>query len=432
MKAWLTAGASVALAAWAANCAAHSIGVSRGTYQLTERGVSAEMVFDPDELGPGAAPVAAGFAERIHVTAGAEPCECTLTHTREGADSTLRLRLDFDCPGGPASRSVRLDFWNSLAEGHRHVVTAAQGARATSALSFIHAAEFELLSSEPPPLEAAPLSAAPSWLGWLRYGIEHIWAGADHLLFIFALVLGMQSFRALCRVTLTFTLAHSLTLALAATGIVTPPAALVEPLIAASIAFVAFENATRRRSRTATVFAFGLIHGFGFAGALEEVGLTSWERPEALALFNLGVELGQLGLLCLCVPVVAWLGKRSWFHARALPCLNAAIGLVSLVWLSERVSTAVTGNAEREPAAFVSGLQPDGPLSSRFSTRRANMNATSVGAIPKIRNPSTRFSAAARQAPSRRALCSGSASPDAAATAKRRPDTATPTNNTPA
>ena len=367
MKACLTTGAVVvALAGWAANCAAHSIGVSRGTYQLTEHGVSAEMVFDRDELGPGAASAAAGFAERIHVTTGAEPCECTLTHTQEGAASSLQLRLDFDCPTASGRRAIRLDFWDSLAAGHRHLVTAAEGARATKPLSFVHAAEFELLSTEPAPLAGggdsnagalvAPVQSAPSWLGWLRYGIEHIWAGADHLLFVFALVLGMQSFRELARVTLTFTLAHSLTLALAATGMVTPPATLVEPLIAASIAFVALENVTRRRSRTVTVFAFGLIHGFGFAGALEEVGLFSWERPEALALFNLGVEMGQLALLCACVPLVAWLGKRRWFHARALPCLNAVIGLVSLVWFSERVSTALTGNAGRDPVALAVSL----------------------------------------------------------------------------
>jgi hypothetical protein len=364
MNARLAAAASLlALSGWTAQAPAHSIGVSRGTYQLTERGVSAEIVFDRDELGPGAAK-AAGLADRVHVSTEIAPCECTLTRTRDGADSTLELGLDFDCPPDSGRRSIRLDFWESLAAGHRHVVTAAPGARATRVLSFEHDDEFELVSTEPAPRESlesnggagsAPLSP-PSWLGWLRYGVEHIWGGADHLLFIFALVLGVQSFRALAKITLTFTLAHSITLALAAAGVLAPPASIVEPLIAVSIAFVAFENVIKHRSRTLTVFAFGLVHGFGFAGALAEIGLSPWGQPGALALFNIGVELGQLALLCVCVPLVAWLGGRRWFQARAVPCLNAAIGVVSLVWFSERVSAALTDDAAREAFALTADV----------------------------------------------------------------------------
>jgi hydrogenase/urease accessory protein HupE len=235
-------------------------------------------------------------------------------------------------------------------------VTAAEGARVTRPASFAGDDELELIAT------AAPLSSnetssnalgpAPSQLGWIRYGVEHNWGGADHLLFIFALVLGVQSFRALARITLTFTLAHSITLAVAALGVLTPPRGLVEPLIAASIAFVAYENAKHRRSRAGIVFAFGLVHGFGFAGALEEIGLFPWDQPGALAGFNVGVELGQLALLCISVPLLGWLGRRNWFRARAVPCVNAAIAVVSLVWFSERVAAALATDSKLESLAI--------------------------------------------------------------------------------
>jgi hydrogenase/urease accessory protein HupE len=357
VKRALAGAATLATALWTALAPAHSIGVSRGTYRLTENGVTADIVFDRTELGPGAARAAATLADRVHVSAEGEPCECTLTHTREGgAASALELRLEYDCPTRSDRRSIRLDFWASLAEGHRHIVTAEEGARATRPASFADDDEFELVATTAPlssneTSSAAP-GRAPSWLGWIRHGVEHIWSGADHLLFIFALVLGVQSFRALARITLTFTLAHSITLAVAAAGVLTPPQGVVEPLIAASIAFVAYENAKHRRSRAGIVFAFGLVHGFGFAGALEEIGLLPWDQPGALAAFNVGVELGQLALLCVSVPLLRWLGRRNWFRARAVPCLNAAIAVVSLVWFSERVSAALATDSKLESLAI--------------------------------------------------------------------------------
>ncbi len=357
MRRTLAGAAALAAASWTSLAAAHSIGVSHGTYRLTEAGVTADIVFDRAELGPGAARAAAALADRVYVSAAGEPCECTLTHTREGAAaSSLELRLEFACPARSERLAIRLDFWPSLAEGHRHVVTAAEGARATRPLSFAQDDAFELVADAAGPLssEAAAsseaLRPAPSWLGWIRYGVEHIWGGADHLLFIFALALGVQGFRALARITLTFTLAHSITLALAAAGVLTPPPGIIEPLIAASIAWVAFENVKNRRSRIGSVFAFGLIHGFGFAGALEEIGLSPWKEPGALACFNLGVELGQIALLCISVPLLAWLGRLEGFRARALPCLNAALAVVSLVWFSQRVSAALSGDSRPEPA----------------------------------------------------------------------------------
>jgi hypothetical protein len=138
-----------------------------------------------------------------------------------------------------------------------------------------------------------------------------------------------------------FTLAHSVTLALAALGVWAPQPALVEPAIALSIAYVGIENCLARdvSRRWRLTFLFGLIHGFGFAGALREVALSGRELPLALASFNLGVEAGQLAVLAVVIPLVSWLGGRAWFARGGLQATSAAISAAGLWWLVERITS---------------------------------------------------------------------------------------------
>ena len=133
----------------------------------------------------------------------------------------------------------------------------------------------------------------------LKLGVEHILTGADHLVFLLGLILVGGSLRSLVGVVTAFTLAHSITLALAALSIFAPSPRLVEPAIALSIAYVGVENlfVNDASKRWRITFPFGLIHGFGFAGALREIALPRAQLPIALVSFNLGVELGQLGVL---------------------------------------------------------------------------------------------------------------------------------------
>jgi hypothetical protein len=177
--------------------------------------------------------------------------------------------------------------------------------------------------------------------------VEHILAGADHLFFVLALVLLVGEPRRLVATVTAFTVAHSLTLAAATLGLVRVAAAPVEAVIALSIVFVAGEivhEARGRRGLTArwpwiVAFAFGLLHGLGFAGALREVGLPEQSIPLALLFFNLGVELGQLLFIACTLPLVA-LGRRA---ARRWPAAAAqapayGIGSVAVWWTIERIA----------------------------------------------------------------------------------------------
>ena len=141
---------------------------------------------------------------------------------------------------------------------------------------------------------------------FVMLGAKHVLTGYDHLLFLFGVLIACRTLRSMLAVVTTFTVAHSLTLAFAALGQVSVPGRIVEPLIAASIVFVALENVRRQealRRRIAITFAFGLVHGLGFAGALEDLQLQASALPLTLFSFNLGVELGQLAVAALALPL---------------------------------------------------------------------------------------------------------------------------------
>jgi hydrogenase/urease accessory protein HupE len=191
-------------------------------------------------------------------------------------------------------------------------------------------------------LVAAGVNKDPMIAPFVRLGVEHIWTGYDHMLFLLALLAVCASFRASVRVISCFTLGHSLTLALATLDWVNLPARLTEPLIAVSIVYVGVENLVRRgaepRARGALTFGFGLIHGFGFASVLRELGVGANGSGLALPLFsfNLGVELGQIAIAAVVLPVRCHLRKREWFLRLGVPAISALVALAGLYWLLAR------------------------------------------------------------------------------------------------
>jgi hypothetical protein len=137
-----------------------------------------------------------------------------------------------------------------------------------------------------------------------------------------------------------FTIAHSITLSLAATEVFVLSPTIVEPAIAASIAYVGFENLLRPpfRRRVVLTFLLGLIHGFGFAGMLAELGLPQGNLAVALLSFNGGVELGQAVVAGGILPMLLWLRKYPWWEKRGVPALSIAIALAGAYWLVDRIS----------------------------------------------------------------------------------------------
>jgi len=196
-------------------------------------------------------------------------------------------------------------------------------------------------ASAAPPDDPA-VSQAPGLAGFLRLGIAHIWTGYDHLLFLFGLLAVCRSFRSIVAIISCFTAAHSITLALATLDVVSLPSRFVEPMIAASISYVGIENLVRRGAepagRWALTFAFGLIHGFGFASVLKELGVGSSGHGLAAPLlaFNLGVEIGQISIAAIVLPVVWQLRRNPAFIRRGVPAFSGLVAAAGLFWFLER------------------------------------------------------------------------------------------------
>ena len=338
----------MALAAFAQLATAHVVGISKGEYRAHGNIVDAELVFARPELAsaiPGLDSdhdrtvsaneivanrdaLDAALRNGVDVRAGGAPCPSTLEDAHLTEQDGLAVALRFRCERAAAAVAVRLTLLGSLSLGHRHLVTLDNG---DSRVLFEAQPDFQLATAA----DAHAGIAVPLFV----LGVEHILTGYDHLLFLFGLILIGGRWRSLLLVVTAFTIAHSITLGLAAFGVVAPSPAIVEPAIALSIAYVGIENwfvrdASRRWMLT---FAFGLIHGFGFAGALQEVALSRAQIPIALVSFNAGVEAGQLMVLAVVLPMLALLRRREWFPVHGVRFASSLIAVAGLVWFVQRV-----------------------------------------------------------------------------------------------
>jgi len=197
-----------------------------------------------------------------------------------------------------------------------------------------------LLTAESPTLE---LGGGPRFGEFFLLGAEHLLLGLDHLLFLVALLLGARTLRGVVTAATTFTVAHSVTFLLAGIGVVSLPAVIVEPVIALSIVAAAAATLSRRelpdRVRMPVVFAFGLLHGLGFASALGIDEPWSWELLLSLLAFNLGIEAVQLGLIAVAFPLLVLL-RRTAVADPATRVAGLLVGVVGLFWFVVRVVAA--------------------------------------------------------------------------------------------
>jgi hypothetical protein len=181
---------------------------------------------------------------------------------------------------------------------------------------------------------------------YLELGFTHIIPlGLDHILFVISLFLLNPKLKVVIWQATAFTIAHSITLAMAMYSIITPPAHIIEPVIALSIMFVAIENIITdklKTSRVIIVFIFGLIHGMGFASVLTDLGLPKDKFFTSLITFNLGVELGQIAIILLAwILVGKWFADKPWYRKRIVIPVSAIIALIGLYWTIERTFFSV-------------------------------------------------------------------------------------------
>ncbi len=260
--------------------------------------------------------------------------------------SYLWLPFTADCHGAPKRLSIDYRVLDAEDPSHRGLLTLSAGGTSQTAVL-----------GGGSPARVFELDRASSWrafMEYLRAGTWHIWSGFDHLLFLLSLLLpavlvrrqhrweavpaAAPAFAGIVKVVTAFTLAHSITLTLAALDVIRLPGRLTESVIAASIMVAAVNNVfpvvTEARWRIA--FAFGLLHGFGFASVLAEMGLAKGARLVSLVAFNLGVEAGQLAVVLAVMPVAYALRSTVFYRRAVMPWGSMGVAALALVWLVQR------------------------------------------------------------------------------------------------
>lgn len=264
--------------------------------------------------------------------------------TRQYEDGTYAtIRMHARCPSDDGfGIHYRLLFEND--PQHRALITLRNRGSVSTAI----------VSATQQRLSLGSASRHP-FIDFLHEGVHHILIGYDHLAFLISLLLPAALVRMNNRwqaanslkisvghvlgIVTAFTLAHSITLSLAALGWITPASRWVEIAIATSVLVAALNNVWPLVSRRlwAVAFLFGLVHGFGFAGALGEVGLPTGPRLQALVGFNLGVELGQLAVVALVLPLLFAARKQAWYSNYIMPLMSLAIAGLAAMWLYQRI-----------------------------------------------------------------------------------------------
>ena len=330
----------------------------RGQWDIALRDLEFAIGLDADgngeitwgELRARHGDIAAYALARLALRADGRDCKLTPTGhlVDEHSDGAYAvLRFDADCgTHTPAAIELAYSLFFDLDPTHRGLLRFERGG----------AAQTGVLSPERPRLafKAGEFSPLSQFFDYLREGVWHIWIGFDHVLFLLSLLLpavlsltagawapaaGLRPvFWDVLKVVTSFTVAHSITLSLAALSVISLPSRLVESTIALSVVLAALNNLKPvvAERRWALAFAFGLIHGFGFASVLADLGLPQGALLLALVGFNLGVEVGQLAIVSAFLPL-AYVLRGSWFYRRVVfTGGSAAIALVALVWLVER------------------------------------------------------------------------------------------------
>ena len=349
------------LSGGAAPSEAHEIGTTQVAVHLTEsRTYRIDIVTDADALlekletiagRPGPKPSAGDFAtrlaaledvfrERVAVAFDGAVVHPTIDFTiappsDDVSSSTATIRLMGEVP-----RGVTRFVWNYSWTFASYALRISGPDDGQGTIEWLEGGE----SSTPYSIGvAAPPVSRPA-IVWQYFGlgVTHIVPnGLDHVLFVLGLFLLNTRWRSVLWQVSAFTIAHSVTLGLGMYGIIGAPAAIVEPLIALSIAYVAMENLVRSELtpwRVALVFAFGLLHGMGFAGVLTELGLPRGEFVTALVAFNVGVESGQLLVIMAAFAVVGWHQARPSYRRRVALPASLAIACVAVYWTVERAS----------------------------------------------------------------------------------------------
>jgi HupE / UreJ protein len=302
------------------------------------------------ELRAAAPALRSYLADHLTVEATGAPCPVQFGELRVNTrvdGNYAWIPVSVQCPTEPAQIIIRYQVLSGIDPSHRGLLKLDSGRGIQTAV---------LRSDTPAELALARASRWHEIREYFITGVEHIWSGIDHLLFLLSLLLpavlirrdnrweavasGRPAFVSILKVVTAFTIAHSITLSLAAFDLVRLPSRLTESVIAASIVVAALNNifpvVTEGRARIA--FAFGLLHGFGFASVLADMGLPAGARATALIAFNCGIEAGQLAVVAAVMPVAFALRRAAPYRQVVLPLGSAVVAVLAFVWFVQRAT----------------------------------------------------------------------------------------------
>ena len=331
--------------ALAAPVLAHDPGLSSATVTLGSKEMTAVVVFNPRDLAALPQKSGSNYAsivpDILHVRVSGQAIPARVESITRDASQNVFFRLHYTQFGeGPLE--IVSGVIDQLPFGHRQFLTVLNPAGQTVGNRLLSAREnqFETVIAADPLIQTPPVHG--KFFDFLFLGIRHILTGYDHLLFLFGLLIVSRNARSAALLITCFTVAHSFTLALSTFNLVNLQSRIVEPAIAASIVYVGLENLYRGKTldyRWILTFLFGLVHGLGFASVLREMGVANTGVKAAIPLiaFNSGVELGQLSIAVIILPLIWRLRRHLAFFRVAVPACSILIALAGGYWFFERI-----------------------------------------------------------------------------------------------
>jgi hypothetical protein len=291
--------------------------------------VNRDAVVTYEELEPAIERIYAALKSHFSVADPGPPIRTRVERYELVEDHLLRLDVRYAFERPPARVTVTSTLHEITRPDHRHLISVRFGGDIRESVlgAGADSAVFDRATGHP---------HLQTVKAFVTLGIEHIVTGYDHLAFLVCLLVATSSFRSLVKVITSFTLAHSITLALATFDLVILPTRLTESLIALSIAYVAVENLLQFRAveRYQITFLFGLVHGFGFSNVLREMELPRASLALSLFSFNAGVEIGQIAFVAILFPVVLFVSSRRWPQLR--PAVSFSVVCLAVYWFVQR------------------------------------------------------------------------------------------------
>ncbi len=307
---------------------AHDVSRSDSKIEVLGREVRVTLTLNPGELSHTSGPVPDAILQHYSVRSPALAEQTTVEKYELLPGNLAQTHILYRFPQDVTTLEVECTLYQIMPAGHEHLMSVRLNGT-------LHEAILDARTRQAT-FTGVRATTLQTFRRFLLLGVEHIFTGYDHLAFLLGLLVATATLGSLVKIITSFTIAHSITLALATFNVVVLPSRLTESLIALSIAYVAAENLFNFRAmkRYYITFLFGLVHGFGFSNVLREMDLPRSSLALSLFSFNAGVEIGQITFVLLIFPLVQDLVSSGW--RRLKPAVSIGIACLAVYWFVQR------------------------------------------------------------------------------------------------